>query len=208
MSSRVFILIAFSVGFSASCFAQWDEIAYSESLASGHNDLHFNSNDTGFVVGGQYLNQELAGYVLKTTNGGASWDTTFVENKVFRAIYFPSNDTGYIAFVENNRLGILRSSDSGLSWVNVADSIALTNPVSLQLTFFDNARGVLAVQGAAFLTNDYGETWGLIENHPVGNSGTIDSYGSYYASTGGISFVYSDDACESFSSSILTDNSS
>ncbi|MCA1762288.1 MAG: T9SS type A sorting domain-containing protein [Cryomorphaceae bacterium] len=208
MSLRVFILTAFSVGISASCFAQWNEIAYSESLASGHNDLYFLSNDMGYIAGTELIDSDIQSYILRTYNGGQTWDTTFVQNKIFRAIHFPSMDTGYVAFREGTYIGILNTQDGGNTWNTISDSILETIPVSLDLTFFSNSRGVMAVPGAAYLTNDSGVSWELIDDFPVGNSGTVDSYGQNFASTGGISFVYSDDACESLSSTILMDNSS
>lgn len=204
MIARLLIILTLLI-FSFVSHAQWQEIGFGTGLAQGHNDLHFTSIDTGYVVGGQFVNEELSGYVLRTYNGGESWDTTYVQNKVFRAIHFPTTDTGYIAYIENVRLGILRTIDGGDSWVTIADSIVVTNPPSLDLTFFNNQRGLVSMGGASYLTDDSGITWSFQTGNPVGGTGDIDSDGQWFAGTGGVNLVvYSNDAAESYETEVLT----
>jgi len=205
MSPRVTFLIAFSIGVSLNSYAQWQEIAYSESAASGHNALFFTSNDTGYIAGTEMIDSDIQSYVLRTYDGGMSWDTTFIANKTFREIHFPTVDTGYIAFIENVRLGILRTVDGGDSWITIADSIAVINPPSLGLTFFNNHRGIVSFDGEGYLTNDSGNSWSITDDNPFGGAGDINSDGDWFAGTGGVNFViFSDDQCESYSSTVLT----
>ncbi len=205
MSLRIIFLTLFSTWVSASCFAQWDEIAYSESLASGHNALFFTSVDTGYIAGTELIDSDVQSYILRTYDGGMSWDTTFIANKTFREIHFPTIDTGYIAFIENVRLGMLRTVDGGDNWETISDSIAVVNPPSLGLTFFNHHRGLVSMDGAGYLTDDSGNSWTMTDDNPFGGAGDIDSDGSWFAGTGGVNFViYSDDECETYNSVVLT----
>jgi photosystem II stability/assembly factor-like uncharacterized protein len=190
--------------------SQWQELSYGDNanLANNHNDLYFTSNDTGYIVGAEFIDPDIHSYVLRTFDGGIQWDTTFFQNKIFRTVHFASIDTGYIAFREGTYLGILRTINGGDDWITVSDSIVQVTPVSLEMTFFDNNRGVMAVPGAAYLTIDAGNSWEVISNFSAGNSGTINSSGNNFVSTGGVIFVYSSDACENISSLVITDNSS
>lgn len=76
--------------------------------------VHFPSRDIGYVIGDSS--------VLKTINGGLTWQSLSTGYSSLKSVYFTSNDTGYIAGV--NR--VLKTIDGGSSWNTVVYDIAET----------------------------------------------------------------------------------
>lgn len=78
------------------------------------NDFFFIDANTGFAVG-QNFNY---GFVCKTTNGGATWDTTTVQNVPgLMEAYFIDANTGFCAA---NDESIVKTTDGGNTWTTVA----------------------------------------------------------------------------------------
>ncbi len=70
----------------------WTEIPLGEIGAL--NDIHFTSQDTGYVVGG--IGWE-SGKILSTYDGGDTWTEQATANATLTGIAFDSNGTGYVS---------------------------------------------------------------------------------------------------------------
>ena len=91
--------------------AQWVTLA--TGTTKFLNSISFPDNNTGYIVGGEYINENI---VLKTTNGGATWDSIYTEDSnLLNAVYFTSVDTGYVVGIMGT---ILKTTDGGISWTS------------------------------------------------------------------------------------------
>lgn len=90
--------------------------------AAGLLDLYFFNPDTGFVLGlTNSTHAQSSGIVLKTTDGGFSWDTVYISNRNGEwcwKINFPSKKVGYISLQRNvgSSVNFLKTTDGGNSW--------------------------------------------------------------------------------------------
>jgi photosystem II stability/assembly factor-like uncharacterized protein len=143
-------------------------------------DMHFINSSTGYVVSNQIkLNPlQLIGLVHKTVNSGVSWTTDTFPNIVrLNSVYFPSQDTGYIAGLA--QLGtpgvIYKTYDAGATWMTTSlsqigelDDIHFINnnvgyAVGISQTGFSNE---------ILKTIDAGQTWTYRNAQPAGGIST------------------------------------
>jgi len=126
-------------------------------------------NDTLAVVG------TVLGSLLRTTNGGAKWDSVYyygAGSGFFDGVYWVGGDTA-IAFGDNDGTGFLvvRSTDAGATWTRLTNIPALASAASYSyLTyrqpgdFYGNTLWITAYTGSGtapviLKTTDRGETW-------------------------------------------------
>lgn len=97
------------------------------------------------------------GIVLRTRNGGISWDTTRILGAVPREGYFVDSLRG--VFV--SRSGVFASSDGGATWANISPNVSLggnTNYSSLWLV--NSTLGFVGADDSTLVrTTDGGRTW-------------------------------------------------
>ncbi len=116
------------------------------------------SGDTWIVVGGNNLRPSNQGVVLRTTDGGGSWDTVmYSPSRVVTAVSFPNASIGYAAGDS-----IYRTTNGGATWKGVSPI-----PVSVQgMSFKDPAVGTLIGSGGKiYRTRDNGGTWVLQQSN-------------------------------------------
>jgi len=110
------------------------------------------SAGTWIVVGGNNLRTSNQGVILRTTDGGAAWDTVkYSTARVVTAVSFANVSTGYAAGDS-----IYRTTDGGATWQGVSPI-----PVSVQgISFMDPAVGTLVGSGGkVYRTRNGGVTW-------------------------------------------------
>lgn len=109
--------------------------------------------------------------VLKTTDGGASWQAYDVDEAIGRIsfdIAARSADVAYIStfdFNDGNNRGIFKTEDGGESWTSIYDG----ETGGIWIKFFNDLEGITINRGAMATTNDGGDTWTEIpsENIPT-----------------------------------------
>ncbi|MCH8903840.1 MAG: T9SS type A sorting domain-containing protein [Bacteroidetes bacterium] len=113
--------------------------------------VHFPVQDTGYVVG-------FNGTILKTTDGGTSWNSlNSGTSDSFWSVHFINASEGYVVGPPGT---ILKTVDGGLSWINqISDS-----SLFLASVFFVNsdtgfAAGVDWIYGMILKTTDGGINW-------------------------------------------------
>ena len=113
---------------SISVSGQWT--ALTSGLNSTFNSVNFVNDSVGFVAG---YSSSPDGIILKTTNGGINWDTSFFDiNKYFYSVFFTDNDTGYL----NSSDQIFKTTDGGMNWITLND------------TFSGSAKGLYFLNGS------------------------------------------------------------
>jgi photosystem II stability/assembly factor-like uncharacterized protein len=138
-----------------------------EPVYSSGNIL-FTSQDTGYVVGGATIKCDPGpcnypfnrGAIIKTTDGGESWQKLFFFNDTLNIISasFINNDFGY-CFSSNNT--IQKTEDGGLTWISIDTGI--TGNISGGL-FINKSIGFITnigQTGQVYITTNGGMNWDL-----------------------------------------------
>jgi photosystem II stability/assembly factor-like uncharacterized protein len=91
--------------------------------AAGLVDVYFHTRDSGFAVGlTNVTHAQSQAIILKTANGGDTWDTSYVATRTNEwawKITFPSRKTGYVSLQRDGGLSpvyILKTTDGGMTW--------------------------------------------------------------------------------------------
>jgi photosystem II stability/assembly factor-like uncharacterized protein len=139
-----------AIFFTVSGFSQWIIVNPNE----GGVGCYFTSTTTGYVVGGD--SRSNTGYVLKTTDGGSTWNKVTTNSYGFIAVHFPTADIGYAV---GWRGIIFKTTDAGATWTQQRWG---TSTEILESVFFTDANIGYAVGiiGPKILkTTDGGANW-------------------------------------------------
>ncbi len=176
--------------------AQWDVIHYGMEDFNDH-DLFFQNADTGFVI----RSNQYGGYVLRTHDGGAAWDSLWFNETQFQTIYMTSIDTGYIACYYQGSQSVMRTIDAGDSWQLIATDISGVMSIPYAISFFNNNEGIISVSNWAAKTSNAGVDWTIIEGFPGTRDNDISS--TYFIGLDGAILVSSLDYGLTFNVEIL-----
>jgi photosystem II stability/assembly factor-like uncharacterized protein len=125
--------------------AQW---VYQNPKPTGRDltAIKFINEETGFIGS--------IGFILKTTDGGLSWDNIPVDISWVNDIFFTDQLTGFVSGPEGK---ILRTTDSGNSWSLIAQ---IPDTEIYSIFFTSQLTGFATVQaGSLYKTTDGGFTW-------------------------------------------------
>lgn len=118
------------------------------------------------------------GYVLKTTNGGITFDSVFTNNSFNRDIYFKDANTGVAC---GDGAWIIRSTDGGVSWVQIPLPLLTSAPNLYRISFVGNTGWTIGEGGEfglgrmVFRTTNFGISWDSIARVPYPNNELIYS---------------------------------
>jgi len=82
------------------------------------HSVFFTDSQTGYIAGYQNQTGNSYGFILKTNNGGATWDSVSTSNFLPESIVFTDANTGFAACAT----AILKTTDGGERWINVNNS--------------------------------------------------------------------------------------
>ena len=94
--------------------------------------------------------------ILKTTNAGVTWTSTYVSYHLF-SVCFPASDTGYAVGAEGSNGIIIKTTDGGTTW-NILPT-ETDNPLSSVFFTDDNTGYAVGWMGTGIKTTDGGTTW-------------------------------------------------
>lgn len=147
---RIYLSIFMIIIFGELTSAQWTNAGH--AFAGQVRGLYFESNNTGYAVGGNGLGMA---YIAKTTDGGATWAVdTFEQSPLLRAINFVNHDTGFAC----GSGGVLfKTTDAGNSWSLVyKDSTQYFRTIDFVSSKVGYMGGAL---GTIWKTEDGGNNW-------------------------------------------------
>jgi photosystem II stability/assembly factor-like uncharacterized protein len=123
--------------------------------------VYFLDENAGWAAGGK-------GNVLKTTDGGRTWETLPRPTEdVVRDVYFADKETGWLVCEGNIfspttevRSYLLKTTDGGATWSRVLVTGADVEVLLVRIVFIDHAHGwAFGELGALYYTQDGGATW-------------------------------------------------
>ena len=117
----------------------------------GMNDVQMADAQTGYVAG--------YGAIIKTKDGGETWDIVDVENDNFYAIHCLSADEVWICGYNGS---IVHTTDGGATWERLrnGNNIAIPKYHLLDITFKNASDGyAVGEKGVVIYTSDGGKTW-------------------------------------------------
>ena len=127
-------------------------------------DVYFPSSDTGFAVGDYY--------VLKTINGGDSWDSLSIGSWRLTAVHFSDNRHGFAATDYDGI--IFRTTNAGDNWDQISTGFSSTSFYSV-FSVDTNITYVGGDDGSIIKTTDGGDTWISISHLPS-NSYSVNAF--------------------------------
>jgi len=155
------ILVAGGIGFQNGIVMALDE-------TGGLLALDTFPNEISDIV---YVDPQIAiavgyGLVIRSTDGGLTWQQLPVFNDFFRAVHFPTSTTGYMVGFSGS---ILKSVDAGLTWKYLRNGDRLTTSNQpFRSVFFHTETSGFAVgdNGLCWYTSDGGKEWQPVDNLP------------------------------------------
>jgi photosystem II stability/assembly factor-like uncharacterized protein len=148
---RILALFASIFVISTSAQSGWQVL--SSGTTRNLNSVYFTDSLTGYCVGD-------SGVILKTINGGSSWNILFGNNDiVWHSVFFPSRDTGYVAgfrLSDTNSL-IYKTINSGLNWN--ANAFISSHAHLRSLFFTANYTGICVGDNGTILRTVDGIFW-------------------------------------------------
>lgn len=157
---RIFIFFVWLI-IADSAIAQWSLIS-TENYKFRYWSVYFTNDTTGYIAGSwsDTTTYNAMGVILRTLNGGQSWDTTFIDTiDVFRSVHFPSHDTGYAT----GGYGLVyKTTNAGQNWIMQTTPANQYTTVLKSIFFSDNYNGYACSsdgENVLVKTNDGGLNW-------------------------------------------------
>ncbi|OFY87384.1 MAG: hypothetical protein A3F72_04065 [Bacteroidetes bacterium RIFCSPLOWO2_12_FULL_35_15] len=122
---RILLLLFFYLTFSSESFAQWQTVF--DSTDYSFSGIFFINNDTGFVAGYHSGNGYYGGTIMRTMNGGLTWDKTYQLPNIL-SIQFVNDSVG---FAGGQDCQIYRTTNMGNTWNFVGEVLTLGDLSSL-----------------------------------------------------------------------------
>lgn len=136
------------------------------------------------------------GWVLRSDDGGRSWQRLPPTGDFFRAVHFPSPQVGYICGYSGT---VLKTADGGRSWrtVRQGGSAGKRNQPFRAVWFVSETRGYLVGDGGLlWRTNNGGTDWSPLAGLPA-NADAADifvlGHRGWIAADGGRMFYFEDE---------------
>ena len=122
-------------------------------------EIEFPTTNIGYIVGPQVL--------VKSTDGGDSWNKVTTEIMDSRYIDFVTNDVGYIGYANMTPL-MYKTVDGGNSWNVLVDKTYLTykKSGSYPFSFKNENEGAVCGKNVVLYTSDGGKSWRVIFEMP------------------------------------------
>ena len=120
-------------------------------VSTHFRSVHFTDQNTGWLAAAPWGTPDMDGYVLKTTDGGDSWEIKMTEPS--NAVFFVDTDSGCVGSIG----GVYRTTDGGDTW----QFVDMGAPRAISQIFFVNTLTGWAVCQEGFMakTIDGGQTW-------------------------------------------------
>ncbi|MEM9821423.1 MAG: hypothetical protein AAF985_10140 [Bacteroidota bacterium] len=148
---------AFQDGFILLLGADYSVVAI-DSFENEISTVTFSDENTVHALG--------YGIVLRSTDGGLTWERNEVKSDFYRSVHFPSANVGYaVGYVGT----ILKTTDAGVSWEKLrnGDKIFVGDKPFRSVFFSSEEQGyIVGDNGLFWTTSDGGEQWKEVRSFP------------------------------------------
>ncbi len=136
---------------------EWDLLpSNTQSLL---NSVTFVDENIGWIAG-------LSGTLLKSTDGGNTWDKKIIGYTThFQRVQFTSNSIGWLAgqkSLQGSPATMLKTTDGGNTWSEIITGV--TTIITSIAFINDNIGFITSVQGNIYKTTNSGQDWILLKN--------------------------------------------
>ena len=128
-------------------------------------DIHFQTEQIGYVFAGTSNNiNNSKARILRTEDGGATWNTVFTSTRTYEIFWkasFPTADVGFATIQSYNTTTtqryIVKTTDGGLTWIELP--LANSGVREFGIGFIDENVGWVGGENSGYETLDGGLTW-------------------------------------------------
>ena len=155
----------------------WTNIGISSSL--NFLSMSFINQDTGWTVGGNgnypYYLYGNRGILMKTFNGGGTWEIDTSINRTYNSVFFINKEIGFISqsfdtnsILIGNYAILYKTIDGGISWNILIQDTLLNEGYYTDIYFLNSKFGYLVSSAipsenkGILQTIDSGKTWNII----------------------------------------------
>lgn len=107
------------------------------------------------------------GIMLRSTDGGSTWENKGIIGDFFKDIHFPTSQVGYAVGFSGS---IIKTTDAGANWnfIRNGDNLSTSNKSFQSVFFIDDQNGfIVGDQGLFWRTKNGGEDWEVIDDFPT-----------------------------------------
>jgi photosystem II stability/assembly factor-like uncharacterized protein len=161
MKKIIIIAIWILVLYPMTSYGQW-YLLHPQDTLSRYEDVAITQDSNVFVCG----RKSSTGIVIRSTDLGTTWDTTYFPGYYCHDFSFPTNLIGFVTLEPSS---IYKTTDGGDSWNLIADSAMITH--SGDIFFLNPDTGFCSYQDGGigfFRTLNGGVTWTPITDPTVG----------------------------------------
>ena len=119
------------------------------------SSIFFVDENSGYVVG----DSPIGAPILKTTDGGVTWSTQYMQTNMLYSVYFIDSNTGFIA----GKYGVmLNTSNSGANWIMHQISyhdLFSVNFININTGYSVGGGGIPGTSGTIYKTTNCGLNW-------------------------------------------------
>jgi hypothetical protein len=135
-------------------------------------DIFFENPQTGYLFGGSNPNIQLSkAVVMKTIDGGNTWEKVFESSRTFELCWkasFPTTQTGFVTLLNYApnfaQRFVAKTQDSGVSWEE--SQFGSNSQRAFGIGFVNESIGWMGTDQGGFQTTDGGQTW---QSKNIGN---------------------------------------
>lgn len=148
--------------------ATWTKVfdGYSQSLYGFVNNIIFPNQDTG------YANFSNGGQILRTFNGGATWQAISINPGGQGFLYFTTPLKGVATGINN--YSIVRTTNAGQSWAAATITGITASDMIIDIMMPDTSNGYAITNGSnpkIFKTTNGGVSWNLVTSSGINDFG-------------------------------------
>ncbi len=138
-----------------------------------HEKVEFVNPDTGWIIANDMISGYWGGSILRTFDGGESWDYHYIDDYELHDIEMINNLKGFIginSWSSSDDYGFLKTEDGGDTWNLSNPGMEFVTSISFINANIGYCLGMLGPEGGNFKTVDGGEIWAFTQGGVGGNS--------------------------------------